>query len=237
MKTTAQVATLELKPRLRKPRDEGLDCVRRQLENAAGPLSLGDSAALQALAGAVAVQRGAVLAPQTGFEFLLSGWACRQRVLEDGRTQGFALLLPGDVLTHGQSDASYFRTVALTDLILQDASTLLEPARRADPTFRLSVGLSLHLAEARLFDHVVRLGRRDAYAGIMDLFVELHARLRAVGLTEGHRFPFPIGQEKLGDMMGLSGVHVNRTLRQMKLAGELLAGPGWYALPGLNLGN
>ena len=56
-------------------------------------------------------------------------------------------------------------------------------------------------------------------------------RLCAVGLTNGDEFLMPLTQQRLGEMLGLSETHVNRTVRQLRKEGLLRFGPGWVALP------
>jgi CRP-like cAMP-binding protein len=175
--------------------------------------------------------------PTTGFHFLLDGWACQMRVTS-GHRQIFALILPGDVIgpLPGEIGQENFEWIALTKVVTIDATELA--ATDAD-------GISLHpgiirgfaqsqkQAHARLYDHLVRLGSRRAYESISHLFVELYVRQAQVGLTSGARFSFPIGQESLGDLLGMSEVHVNRTLTRLKEDGHLVSGTGWFSLPRL----
>lgn len=63
------------------------------------------------------------------------------------------------------------------------------------------------------------IGRKSAYGRIGHLFCEIYAKLEAVGLADGHCCSFPITQSELGDALGLSNVHVNRTLREMRERG------------------
>ena len=63
------------------------------------------------------------------------------------------------------------------------------------------------------------LGQRTADKRIAHLFCELHARLQAVGLTSEGEFELPLTQQELSDTVGISVVHVNRSLRAL---GDLL---------------
>ena len=58
-----------------------------------------------------------------------------------------------------------------------------------------------------LVNHVLNLGRRTAYERTAHLFLELHDRLGAVGLSNDGVFDFPPTQEVLADALGLSAVH------------------------------
>jgi len=146
--------------------------------------------------------------------FLLSGWACLARSLRDGRRQIIAFLLAGDgigfdLLTRPQRG---IELLTLTPL----------KARHAQPglvsTDRLNRAFAAAAAEqhARLISHLVRLGRQTAYERMAHLLLELHQRLAEVNETRGESFHLPIKQEILADALGLSLVHVNRTLQQMR---------------------
>ena len=68
-------------------------------------------------------------------------------------------------------------------------------------------------------ERVVSLGRRAAIERMAHLLCELHARLRMVGLADEKSFPLPLTQADLGEALGLSSVHVNRTLQELRGAG------------------
>jgi CRP-like cAMP-binding protein len=73
------------------------------------------------------------------------------------------------------------------------------------------------LIDAAVFRQwMVGLGRRDAYSRIAHLLCELLVRLRAVELVEDHAFTLPVTQAELGDTFGLSTVHVNRVLQDLR---------------------
>ena len=73
------------------------------------------------------------------------------------------------------------------------------------------------LIDAAIFrEWVVGLGRREAYGRIAHLFCEMMVKLRAVGLADGNTCDLPITQTELGDALGLSTVHVNRVLQELR---------------------
>lgn len=160
-------------------------------------------------------------------KFVVAGWAACQRVLPDGRRQIFRFILPGDPLGVARSSASPWSLTALTALETVDA----EPALEAAENGRAS-GLAQALAaiwmqdEQLLLDHMVRLGQQTAYERVAHFLLELQRRLQIVGLGDSQRFPLPLTQEMLADALGLSIVHVNRTLQQLRRDGliELRSG-------------
>lgn len=62
------------------------------------------------------------------------------------------------------------------------------------------------------------------------LFLELHERLEVIGQTDGDRFPLPLTQETLADVSGLSVVHVNRTLQELRRENLARFEKGWVHL-------
>lgn len=76
------------------------------------------------------------------------------------------------------------------------------------------------LIEAAIFrEWVANVGRREAYTRMAHVLCELLVRLRAAGLVEDHSCNLPITQGEFGDAMGITGVHVNRVLQQMRTDG------------------
>ncbi|MEO5865733.1 MAG: helix-turn-helix domain-containing protein, partial [Sphingomonas sp.] len=63
---------------------------------------------------------------------------------------------------------------------------------------------------------IVSVGARGAAARLAHLFCEMYMRLQRVGMTEGRRFAFPVTQTDLADATGLTAVHANRMLRQLR---------------------
>lgn len=197
------------------------------------PLTAREKALIAGLSGRTrSVEAGACLLEE-GDEiaapfYVLSGWACRQRLLPDGRRQIVSLVLPGEGsgLCRRPRPLAFTSTMALTALVVTDGSQMLD---EASP---VAVGLSDVLARAaaldehRLISHVVRLGRLTAYERFCSLFLELGERLEEVGLGDRDDFELPVTQEVLADALGLSVVHVNRTLQQLRRDGVIASSGG-----------
>ena len=84
-------------------------------------------------------------------------------------------------------------------------------------------------------DHIVRLGRQTAYERMVHLMLEFHHRLQIAGLATNDSFPMPLTQEVMADSLGLSVVHVNRTLQQVRRDGLLEIRSGQVKLLDLKL--
>ncbi|MBV8702057.1 MAG: winged helix-turn-helix domain-containing protein, partial [Bradyrhizobium sp.] len=68
----------------------------------------------------------------------------------------------------------------------------------------------------------VNIGRRDALERVAHLLCEVFERLKLVGLVEGNSCAFPVTQMDLADASGLSIVHLNRTLQELRAAGLII---------------
>jgi CRP-like cAMP-binding protein len=75
--------------------------------------------------------------------------------------------------------------------------------------------------EAILQQHLISVGRRSAIARVAHLLLELGARLKLVGLADDTGYKCPLSQELLGDALGLTKIHINRMLRELRELGCL----------------
>jgi CRP-like cAMP-binding protein len=153
---------------------------------------------------------------------LLTGFAARYKLLEDGRRQIIALLVPGDLCdlrmsVFARRDHSIGALVPskVAQIPEADARRLLSHSARLE---RALTWNSL-LDEAISREWTVNLGRRNALERLAHLFCELHCRLRAVGLATNHACEAPLTQAELADTVGISDVHVNRTLMELRNRG------------------
>lgn len=73
--------------------------------------------------------------------------------------------------------------------------------------------------EAVLREWVVNAGRRPAYEGMAHLMCEMHLRMKQVGLVSDHEIALPLTHEELGDALGLTAIHTNRVLKQLREEG------------------
>ncbi len=159
---------------------------------------------------------------------LLSGWACRQRITIDGRRQILSFLLPGDLIgvcRHSNPIAST-SILSLTELILCPV-----PAADGAEGLAEAYARSGALEEHQFLAQITRLGRLDARERMADWFLETRERLMLAGLGGGDEFPLPLTQEMLADALGLTSVHVNRTLQGLRRDGLLALRGGMISLP------
>ncbi len=150
---------------------------------------------------------------------VFSGTACRYKNLPDGRRAIVALLLPGDfcdlhVYILGRMDHSIG---ALTDCVVSRVPALeMEEILRSHPEINRACLWASLVEEAVLREWLVNVGRRSSEKQLAHLFCELYVRLDTVGLTYDHQFPMPYTQVVLGDLLGISQVHVQRVLSALR---------------------
>jgi CRP-like cAMP-binding protein len=163
-----------------------------------------------------------------------SGWACRMRALPDGRRQIISFFLPGDTVSvlELQHPAAQCTIAAITDIELLNAARLVEALDGADamPNIAEAFRKEQIRRRAQQRDHIVRLGRLTALERTAHLFLELHDRMRNAGLAHNNRYPLPLTQSQFGEALGLSLVHVNRTMQQLRRDGLIDLKSGWTSI-------
>ncbi|MFE1597507.1 Crp/Fnr family transcriptional regulator [Methylobacterium sp. ID0610] len=159
---------------------------------------------------------------------LVEGWLIRCKVLRDSRRQILSLHVPGEVpdlhalYLHATDCALATLTHARVACIPHEAFRTLIAAR---PTIAAALWRET-LIDAQIYQQrVIGLGRRGALGRIAHLFCETYVRLSATGLAKDHRCEFPLTQADVGDAVGLSTVHVNRSLQTLR-AEQLISWQG-----------
>jgi CRP-like cAMP-binding protein len=153
---------------------------------------------------------------------VIEGFVCRYNLTAAGKRQIHSFHIAGDIpdlqsLHISVMDHSLCTLVPSRLAFIQhdDLRTLMRSHPRIGDLFWRDT-----LIDAAIFRQwIVGLGRREARAQMAHLLCELLVRLRAVELVENHAFKLPLTQAELGDATGLSTVHVNRTLQDLRGAG------------------
>lgn len=157
--------------------------------------------------------------------FVKEGVGARYKLLRNGKRQIINVLLPGDIVGLPGSflDRATFSVIALTDMKLEVCSLdAFVAACYRRPKFALALSW-LAIQEATTYaEHVVDVGRRTPVERVAHFLLEMHARLLLVGRATDVGFELPVSQEVMGDALGLSVPHVNRTLAKLR-GDELIA--------------
>jgi CRP-like cAMP-binding protein len=153
---------------------------------------------------------------------LLDGLACRYKDLRNGQRQISELHLSGDFvdlhgLTLKRLDHSIMTLTACT--IAYAPHSELQAITREHPHLTRMLWLSTNLDAAIHRAWVLSLGRRTALARFAHLLCELRLRFEVIGVGDAEGYPFDLTQADLAECLGLSLVHVNRTLRELRGTG------------------
>jgi CRP-like cAMP-binding protein len=171
----------------------------------------------------LSVKRGRQLTHegQTGHRafVLQAGWACSYKLLSNGARQIISFPVPGDCvglrsILLRTADHSFS---ALTDAVVSpvDGDRLLKCITEF-PRLGAALFWAASRDEAMVVEHLVSIGRRSAIQRTAHFFMELAERLALVGLATEAEFKFPLSQYVLADALGLTAIHVNRVLRQLR---------------------
>ena len=159
---------------------------------------------------------------------MLEGFACTYKVTGEGKRQILAFYIPGDIpdlqslhlttLDHSLGTITPCKVGFIQHEVLRD---LCERFPRLTSAFWRQT-----LIDAAIFrEWMTSIGQREALNRMAHLLCEMVVRLKAVGLAQDHTCELPITQNEFGDALGLSTVHANRVLQELR-------GPGLITLRG-----
>jgi len=151
---------------------------------------------------------------------LKSGWAILYRELLDGERQVIDTPLWGDIVGFHFVDGPRFASLAsITELAVYEISRkALVDTALSEGRFGNKLACALTRLNAILAEHLVNVGRRNAISRTAHFLLELEERLSKVGLSDHGRYECPLAQHELADILGMTTVHVNRTLSELRKA-------------------
>lgn len=157
--------------------------------------------------------------PQTSSRLLVEGICARRKQLADGRQQITAIHLPGDfvdlhsfglkILDHDIVALTPARLAVVPHEALRQITETL-------PHLARMLWLSTLLDSAMHREWLTSSSRRDAFQHLGCLLCEIALRYEVVGIGGVGRWPFPLTQEELADVCGMTSVHINRTLQAIR---------------------
>lgn len=168
------------------------------------------------------------------FYTVREGWAFSFRTLSDGSQQILKIYLPGDIL--GMRDFSFSQRLAgvamITDGVICpfDYQQLLSIFHRS---VNLTVGFFAIASrqQAMLTERMICLARRTAQQRLAHFLYEMYLRLERIGAVHEGKFCLPLSQEQIGEVIGLSTVHVSRTFTSFREEGLVRRERHQVALP------
>lgn len=153
---------------------------------------------------------------------LVSGFAYRQKLTGSGGRQILSIHIPGDpldfqnlYLDEADHNVQALSRVEAAFIPKSDIQMLVETR----PTIARAVSICA-LIDASIFrEWILNVGRRDSITALAHLLCEFATRLETIGVAESREYELPMTQEQLGDALGLTSVHVNRTMKALEARG------------------
>lgn len=204
-----------------------MDLLLRKLRRRDRAFSAAEEEALRAAAShRIEVDAGVELIRQDEVNnqsmLLEDGWTCRNATLPDGRRQILALNVPGDFvdlqsfplkrMDHTVETLSHCRLAIFPHENLRRLS-------EEQPHLTRMLWLMTLIDSAILRQWLLGAGQRSALERIAHLVCELYSRLEAVGEVRDATFSLPLTQAELGDALGISQVHANRVVGELRSRG------------------
>lgn len=152
---------------------------------------------------------------------VLEGWACRYKVLPSGTRQIMAFLMPGDacdlhikLLAEMDHGIQAITAASVATITRNEMQTLMHD----HPNVAQAMYSAQLVDEGVLRAWIVSIGRRSATERVAHLLCELYLRARNIGIAGEGEFALPLSQLVLADALGMTAVHVNRVLKELRLA-------------------
>ena len=156
---------------------------------------------------------------------IVDGWACRYKTLPDGRRQVVAFFVPGDfcdlnvyVLKEMDHSIGAITRLSVADIGREEMDKLTT----GFPRITQALWWESLVNSAIQREWTLNLGQRSAFERIAHFLCETFTRLEAIGMTQGDSCDFPITQTDIADATGLTAVHVNRTLQELRRDGLII---------------
>jgi len=155
---------------------------------------------------------------------MLEGWACRYKILPSGTRQVLAFLMPGDscdlhigLLAEMDHSIQTITPAVVATIERADMDQLMDGHRgvaKAMYTVQL-------VDEGTMRARITSMGRRTSIERVAHLMCELYLRARNIGLTSEPYLTLPLSQLLLADSLGMTPVHLNRVLRELRETGAM----------------
>jgi CRP-like cAMP-binding protein len=153
---------------------------------------------------------------------IIEGYACRSKTTDSGKRQILSIHIPGEI----PDLQSLHLHVMDHDLTTQSRCTVgfishdsIRALTRERPLIADALWRETLIDAAVFREWIVNVGRRAAVSRMAHLLAEIGVRLEAIGLAEGRRYELPMTQIDLADALGLSSVHVNRVIQELRRDG------------------
>ncbi|RYY11397.1 MAG: Crp/Fnr family transcriptional regulator, partial [Alphaproteobacteria bacterium] len=155
---------------------------------------------------------------------VLDGWACRYKILPNGARQIMAFLMPGDacdlhvgMLTEMDHGIQTITPACVATISRSEMEELMD----SRPAIARAMYTAQLVDEGIMRAWIVSMGRRSSIERVAHLICELYLRARAIGMANDAEISLPLSQIILADALGMTPVHINRVLKELRLSGAM----------------
>lgn len=160
--------------------------------------------------------------PATYINVVIQGWAWRYKYLADGRRQVTSFFLPGDICdlyVFVLRKMDHFIGAITPVSVAQVSRSEFDEATLRHPRVLHALLWDTLVSASIQREWTVNLGQRTGYERVAHLFCETFTRLRTAGKARGRSCDWPLRQAQIADAVGLSPVHVNRIIQELRAHG------------------
>jgi CRP-like cAMP-binding protein len=147
------------------------------------------------------------------------GWLLRYKILHTGSRQIIDFILPGQIfgIQACVFNSALYSVATITESVLSEIPfDIVDAIFERNHSLAKALFLSAAAESAIVGEHLIDAARRSAYERVAHFLLELFVRLKSTGHVNGMSFEMPLTQELIGDAVGLTTVHVNRTVRALR---------------------
>jgi len=160
---------------------------------------------------------------------MLEGWASRYKILPNGLRQIVAYLMPGDccdlhIGLLAEMDHS-IQTITPA-LVAQIDRAAMDEIVEQHVCVAKALYISQLIDEGTMRAWITSMGRRSSVERVAHLMCELYIRARSIGLTVENQLALPLSQLMLADSLGMTPVHLNRVLKELRIQGAMTMARG-----------
>jgi len=148
---------------------------------------------------------------------LREGWIMLTRLSVDGKRQVFRSVLPGELLgfqQHLQGPTIYSAIALLDSVVCRVPNILMLCSTQSELGLSLATAAACDMMLTEMY--LINVTHRSARERIAFMVLELYHRLRRRGINKGYSILFPLKQEDIADTLGLTTIHVSRTLHTLR---------------------
>jgi CRP-like cAMP-binding protein len=167
---------------------------------------------------------------------MLEGWACRYKILPSGTRQVLAYLMPGDscdlhvgLLAEMDHSIQTITPATFANVDRAEMDRILDEY----PLIAKAIYVAQLVDEGTMRAWITSMGRRASVERVAHLLCELYIRARNIGLTKEPHFALPVSQLLLADSLGMTAVHLNRVVKELRNSGAMTVERGSIVLSDL----